>query len=169
MYTNTFLFTYTSPIGPLRILGTPDFLTGIFFENQNIPLPLYPKKNTTIYPIQSIIEKQLTDYFGGIRTAFDIPMLQLGSAFQQKIWRTLQTIEYGETCTYKALAIQTGDVKAIRALARANGQNRLPIIIPCHRVLGNNGKLIGYSGELWRKFFLLKLESPNKNGVQTLF
>ncbi|MFZ4057897.1 MAG: methylated-DNA--[protein]-cysteine S-methyltransferase, partial [Ferruginibacter sp.] len=115
------------------------------------------------------IQMQLTEYFKGIRTAFDIPMQQAGSDFQQKIWTALQKIGYGKTSTYKTLAIDTGDVKAIRAVAHANGQNRLPIIIPCHRVLGSNGKLTGYSGELWRKDFLLKLESPNKNGVQTLF
>ena len=110
----------------------------------------------------SFIEKlaqQLHEYFEKSRTTFDVPLDLIGTDFQIKVWNELLNIPYGRTRTYKEQAIVLGDLKAIRAVATANGANRIPIIIPCHRVIGSDGNLTGFSGGLWKKKFLLDLES----------
>jgi AraC family transcriptional regulator of adaptative response/methylated-DNA-[protein]-cysteine methyltransferase len=104
---------------------------------------------------------QLEEYFSGVRRKFDIPIVLLGTPFQNKVWAGLQLIPYGQTCSYKEQAETIGLPRAIRAVARANGDNRIAIIIPCHRVIGANGKLVGYGGGLWRKKYLLDQESNN--------
>ena len=104
------------------------------------------------------------------RTAFTLPSLidwalyervSPGTKFQNEVWKVLQSIPYGETRSYKAQSIKLGNVKAVRAVANANGDNRISIIIPCHRVIGEDGKLVGYGGGLWRKQWLLKHEKSN--------
>lgn len=105
---------------------------------------------------------QLEEYFKGIRTEFDIPLETPGTDFRKQVWRVLQTIPYGETRSYKEQAIALGNAKAVRAVANANGANRISIIIPCHRVIGEDGKLTGYGGGLWRKNWLLNHEKKNK-------
>jgi len=110
-------------------------------------------------PIINLAQQQITDYLAKQNTTFNIPLDILGTDFQKKVWKELQNISYGSTRTYKEQAIATGDLKAIRAVANANGQNRISIIIPCHRVVGSNGSLTGYGGEIWRKKKLLDLES----------
>jgi O-6-methylguanine DNA methyltransferase len=106
-----------------------------------------------------LAETQLAEYFEGRRKTFSIPLYLIGTDFQKKVWTHLLSIGYGKTTTYKEQAISLGNVKAIRAVASANGANRIPIIIPCHRIVGTNGSLIGYSGGLWRKEYLLDLEN----------
>lgn len=105
------------------------------------------------------LEKQLAEYFNKKREAFDVPLDLIGTDFQIKVWKELLIIPFGSTRTYKEQAIAVGDFKAIRAVATANGANRIPIVIPCHRVIGSDGSLTGFGGGLWRKKFLLALES----------
>ncbi|MCO6500579.1 MAG: methylated-DNA--[protein]-cysteine S-methyltransferase [Vicingus serpentipes] len=105
------------------------------------------------------LEKQLNEYFEKKRTTFDIPLDLNGTDFQLNVWKELLNIPYGTTRTYKEQAITLGNIKSIRAVATANGTNPIPIIIPCHRVIGSDGSLTGFSGGLWRKKFLLDLES----------
>jgi len=107
------------------------------------------------------LDKQLKEYFDGKRKDFDLPLVLDGTEFQQKVWKELQRIPYGNTRSYQEQAIALGNPKAIRAVAKANGDNRIAIIIPCHRVIGKDGKLVGYGGGMWRKQFLLNLEKSN--------
>jgi AraC family transcriptional regulator of adaptative response/methylated-DNA-[protein]-cysteine methyltransferase len=104
------------------------------------------------------LQKQLSEYFEGGRKTFDVPIIICGTSFQQEVWRELQNIPYGVTRSYKEQSIALNKLDAIRAVASANGANRIAIIIPCHRVIGNNGSLTGYGGGLWRKKWLLDLE-----------
>lgn len=110
---------------------------------------------------------QLNDYFVGKRTDFDFKLNPKGTDFQQKVWSTLLEIPYGKTRTYLEQSKILGDVKAIRAVASANGKNPLWIVVPCHRVIGTNGSLTGYAGGLWRKKWLLEHENPTNQ--QSLF
>jgi AraC family transcriptional regulator of adaptative response/methylated-DNA-[protein]-cysteine methyltransferase len=106
---------------------------------------------------------QLDEYFTGTRTAFALPLVLAGTPFQEAVWRELQTIPYGETRSYQSQAERLGRPAAVRAVARANGDNRLAILIPCHRVIGKNGQLTGYGGGLWRKRHLLNLEREKRH------
>lgn len=104
------------------------------------------------------LQQELDEYFNKKRTYFSVEVTPIGTEFQQKVWAILQTIPYGKTISYKQQSKLYGDVKAIRAIASANGKNPISILIPCHRVVGNNGKLVGYAGGLHRKQKLLELE-----------
>ncbi len=110
---------------------------------------------------------QLRDYFDGKRTSFTFKINPKGTAFQQKVWLKLLEIPFGTTISYLELSKKIGDVKAIRAVAAANGKNPLWIVVPCHRVIGSNGSLTGYAGGLWRKKWLLEHENPSEQ--QSLF
>jgi methylated-DNA-[protein]-cysteine S-methyltransferase len=110
---------------------------------------------------------QLQEYFEEKRETFTFKLQPKGTAFQQKVWKALLEIPYGKTTSYLELSKKLGDVKAIRAVASANGKNSLWIVVPCHRVLGSDGSLTGYAGGLWRKKWLLEHESPVKQ--QSLF
>ena len=109
-------------------------------------------------PFFAILEQELSEYFAGKRQVFSIPLHPMGTDFQQRVWQVLQTIPYGQTWSYKQQATALGSPKSVRAVANANGQNHISILIPCHRVIGSNGTLTGYGGGLWRKKFLLELE-----------
>jgi AraC family transcriptional regulator of adaptative response/methylated-DNA-[protein]-cysteine methyltransferase len=106
----------------------------------------------------SLLEKELSEYFAGSRIRFSVPLFPVGTEFQKSVWQVLQQIPYGETWNYRKQAEVLGDVKKVRAVANANGLNRISIIIPCHRVIGSNGTLTGYGGGIWRKQKLLELE-----------
>ncbi len=108
------------------------------------------------------LSQQLDEYFAGSRMQFDIPLVLPGTEFQKKVWAGLQAIPYGATRSYRQQAEAVGASKAVRAVARANGDNRIALLIPCHRVVGANGELVGYGGGLTRKAYLLKLESSFK-------
>jgi methylated-DNA-[protein]-cysteine S-methyltransferase len=110
---------------------------------------------------------QLNDYFEGKRTDFTFKLNPSGTEFQQKVWKGLLEIPFGKTMSYLELSKKLGDVKAIRAVASANGKNPLWIVIPCHRVIGTDGSLTGYAGGLWRKKWLLEHENPSNQ--QSLF
>lgn len=105
------------------------------------------------------LQKQLEEYFEGQRIKFDLPMVMTGTPFQKKVWKALIEIPFGKTMTYQSLTNELGNPKAIRAVAGANGANKMAIIIPCHRVIGSDGSLTGYAGGKWRKQWLLEHES----------
>ena len=126
------------------------------------------KKPIGIVP--SVLEDavyQFKEYFEGTRTQFDLLLNPFGTDFQKKVWNALLEIPYGKTISYLELSKRLGDVKAIRAVAAANGKNPLWIVVPCHRVIGSNGDLVGYAGGLHRKKWLLEHESPSPQ--QSLF
>ncbi|OIP51557.1 MAG: cysteine methyltransferase [Flavobacteriaceae bacterium CG2_30_34_30] len=104
---------------------------------------------------------QLQEYFMGKRTHFDVPLNPQGTEFQKQVWQELVKIPFGKTISYLELSKKLGNIKAIRAVAAANGKNPLWIIIPCHRVIGSDGSLTGYAGGLWRKKWLLNHENPS--------
>jgi len=112
-------------------------------------------------PAVEAARQQLLAYFDGVLKAFSLPVQQPGTDFQQKVWQQLMQIAYGETVSYLDVAKRLGDPKVIRAAASANGKNNLAIIIPCHRVVGKNGALTGYAGDLWRKRWLLEHEQKH--------
>lgn len=123
-------------------------------------------------PVQSEIPEelqeavlQLKEYFSGTRTQFSFKIAPEGTEFQQKVWRQLLKIPFGTTVSYLSLAKELGDVKAIRAVAAANGKNPLWIVVPCHRVIGTDGSLTGYAGGIWRKKWLLDHENPPNQTV----
>lgn len=116
-----------------------------------------------------ILEIQLGEYFEGKRKEFSIPIAVRGTEFQHKVWALLQNIPYGTTQTYKQQSENLNQPLAIRAMAHTNGQNPISIVIPCHRVIGTNGKMTGYAGGLWRKKWLLEFERINSPLNGTLF
>ncbi|UIR57296.1 methylated-DNA--[protein]-cysteine S-methyltransferase [Sphingobacterium sp. SRCM116780] len=113
-------------------------------------------------PHFDLLEEQLAEYFEGKRKDFSVPLFTPGSDFQNKVWKALVQIPYGETKSYKQQAINIGQQEAVRAVANANGMNKIAILIPCHRVIGTNGNLTGYGGGVWRKNWLLKLENQHR-------
>ncbi len=157
---------YHSPVGLLKISGTAYYISEVSFHDTSTKND-GSRKDMPPLIIQCI--EQLIQYFNGERRVFDLPLSQEGSAFQQETWNQLMTIPFGKTISYIQLAIKTGDPKATRAVANANGKNNIAIIVPCHRVIGTNRALIGYSGGLWRKKWLLEHEMKVAYGVQTLF
>jgi methylated-DNA-[protein]-cysteine S-methyltransferase len=148
-----------SPLGTLEIAGTDTQLTRVLFRGaRHKPAPEHPASEGL--PPESVTKTigQLNEYFAGKRQGFDVPLSPEGTVFQQKIWKLLLDIPYGRTISYAELSKRYGDMKAIRAVGTANGSNPISIIIPCHRVIGSNGSLVGYGGDLWRKEWLLKHE-----------
>jgi|SRR5258706_13619409 len=157
---------YHSPVGLLKITGTDDYITEVLFHDTTQKAE-GNKKHLPPMIIQCI--EQLIQYFHGERRQFELPLNQAGTAFQKEVWNELIRIPYGKTISYLELARRTGDTKATRAVANANGKNNVCIIVPCHRVIGANKELVGYSGGLWRKKWLLEHEAKVAHGVQTLF
>jgi methylated-DNA-[protein]-cysteine S-methyltransferase len=157
---------YHSPAGLLKISGTELFICEVSFHDTSQKSQAN-KKDMPPMIIQCI--EQLIQYFNGQRRIFELPLSQPGTPFQQEVWSYLMTIPYAKTISYQQLAIKTGDPKATRAVANANGKNHIAIIVPCHRVIGSNKELIGYGGGLWRKKWLLEHEMKIAYGVQTLF
>lgn len=114
------------------------------------------------HPHLDALQKQIGEYFEGRRTAFDVPLAPRGTPFQMEVWEGLRSIPYGATRSYAEQAARLGMPKAVRAVAKANGDNAIAILIPCHRVVGSDGRLTGYGGGLWRKKYLLDLEQKHK-------
>jgi methylated-DNA-[protein]-cysteine S-methyltransferase len=162
----TFSTYYHSPVGLLKISGTEDYISEVSFHDTT-QKPEGKKKHLPPMLIQCV--EQLIQYFNGQRRQFELPINQTGTPFQQEVWGLLMQIPYGKTISYLDLAKRSGDTKATRAVANANGKNNVAIIVPCHRVIGSNRDLVGYGGGLWRKKWLLELEAKVAYGVQTLF
>lgn len=163
---------YHSPIGILEIRANDIAINAILFINSWKGPKIEDTLIVTTPLVSSVITtciQQLDEYFAGKRQVFDLPMDQTGTAFQQTVWDKLTTIPYGATISYLELSKRIGNVKAIRAVGTANGNNSISIVVPCHRVIGSNGDLVGYAGDLWRKKWLLDHEAKFGNGVQTLF
>ena len=158
---------YQSPVGLIRIAGNDQYISEITFVDKIEKPPTDKKRQLPALVIQCV--EELIQYFHGQRKSFDLPISQEGSAFQQRVWNELAAIPFGKTISYLELSRRLGDSKAIRAAAAANGRNNVAIIIPCHRVIGSNNKLVGYAGGLWRKKWLLEHEAKLAHGVQTLF
>jgi len=112
------------------------------------------------------LQDELQEYFSGKRTGFDVPLHPVGTDFQRAVWQELLRIPYGTTRSYKQQALALGNLEAIRAVAAANGRNHIAIVIPCHRVIGDDGSLTGYGGGLWRKKWLLELERDSGLALQ---
>lgn len=155
------VFYYETKIGKIGIVENGDAITKIYLlkndsENKNII-------NIIETPLLKMANQQLGEYLIGKRKRFDLPLAPQGTEFQHKVWRVLQEIPYGETCSYKDVAKNIGNIKASRAVGMANNKNPIPILIPCHRVIGANGKLVGYALGLELKERLLELEKQNIN------
>lgn len=149
-----------SPLGITKIVGDENGISeiSVLSEGQkSVKIPINLKECVL----------QLREYFEGQRQDFNFKMNPHGTEFQQKVWQELLNIPFGKTMSYLDLSKKLGDVKAIRAVASANGRNPLWIVVPCHRVIGTDGSLTGYAGGLWRKKWLLEHESPFKQ--QSLF
>jgi methylated-DNA-[protein]-cysteine S-methyltransferase len=149
-----------SPVGILKLVATENALVAVLWENEN------PKRvrlaeliEQVNHPILLETQKQLREYFAGTRQQFDLPLDFEGTVFQKKVWQALLSIPFGETRSYRDIAEQVGNIKAVRAVGAANGKNPISIIAPCHRVVGVNGKLVGFAGGLNNKEILLRLES----------
>lgn len=150
-----------SPLGFTKIVGDVDGIASVTVLNSE-------ENITDIIP--EVLEDcviQLNEYFEGTRQQFSLKLKPQGTDFQKKVWKQLELIPYGKTLSYLELSKKLGDIKAIRAVANANGKNPIWIIVPCHRVIGTDGSLTGYAGGLYRKKWLLNHESPFKQ--QSLF
>ncbi|UIJ76345.1 MULTISPECIES: methylated-DNA--[protein]-cysteine S-methyltransferase [unclassified Acinetobacter] len=148
-----------SPVGQLKLVAHETALVAVLWENENTNrVGLAALVEDLQHPILLKTAQQLNEYFAGKRQQFDLPLDFEGTAFQQQVWQALLTIPFGETRSYKQIAEQIGNVKAVRAVGAANGKNPISIIAPCHRVVGANGKLVGFAGGLENKEILLKIE-----------
>jgi methylated-DNA-[protein]-cysteine S-methyltransferase len=149
-----------TPLGIAKIIGDEDGISVISILDEGEVSSMIP------VVLQEAVS-QLNDYFEGNRTDFTFKLNPSGTDFQQKVWQALLEIPLGKTMSYLELSKKLGDVKAIRAVASANGKNPLWIVVPCHRVIGTDGSLTGYAGGLWRKKWLLEHENPTTQ--QSLF
>lgn len=152
------LFFYETEIGIISITEENNYITDISFVKDEVDKKI-PLIET---PLLKEAAVQIREYLNGKRKLFNLPISPSGTEFRQKVWTALQTVPYGETRSYKEIAVQICNENACRAVGMANNKNPLPIIIPCHRVVGSNGKLVGYAGGLDIKKYLLNLEKTNK-------
>ena len=150
-----------SPIGPLTLAADNGQLSGLYMEirgHEPEPASLGLPGAIEDDPALAAAAQQLTAYFAGELSSFDLPLSMAGTSFQQTVWASLRDIPYGETISYGELARRIGQPSASRAVGLANGRNPISIVVPCHRVVGANGSLTGYGGGLDRKRYLLALE-----------
>lgn len=151
---------FNSPIGRLKITASETSVTSVFFVEEEIyHTELETESEFESNPVLEKCLSQFDEYFFGNRKEFDLPLELNGTEFQKNVWNELLKIPYGKTISYLELSKILGNAKSIRAVAKANGENKIPIIIPCHRVIGANGNLTGYAGGLWRKKWLLDHEA----------
>ncbi|WP_371194449.1 methylated-DNA--[protein]-cysteine S-methyltransferase [Glaciecola sp. SC05] len=140
-----------TPVGYVQIFANAQAITAIQFADE----PIQENQNH----VSAMGKQQLTEYFDAKRMDFDLPLAANGTEFQQTVWQALMDVSYGTTASYLDIAKMIGNVKACRAVGAANGKNPIAIVVPCHRIIGTNGKLTGYAGGMSRKSFLLSLES----------
>lgn len=156
-----------SPVGILKLVATNDGLAAILWENDRpnrVPFKSIEEKKD--HPILLETEAQLKAYFANKLDKFSIPLDFAGTEFQKKVWKALLTIPFGKTCSYKQIAELISNPKAVRAVGAANGKNPISIVVPCHRVIGANGKLTGFAGGLPTKEYLLNLEQKQSRGSE---
>ena len=154
---------YSSPIGMLKIKADEDAITEVYFVDEKISPPNFKITKTTNPQIVAAA-KQLDEYFHKERVKFDLRLSPNGTEFQKEVWGKLNDIKFGKTSSYLAIAKQLGDENKNRAVGMANGKNPIAIIIPCHRVIGADGSLVGYAGGLERKKWLLQHEAEFAQG-----
>ncbi|MEG0131948.1 MAG: methylated-DNA--[protein]-cysteine S-methyltransferase [Acinetobacter sp.] len=148
-----------SPVGALKLVAHDHALVAVMWDNENHKrVRLAELVENQQHPMLHQVKQQLEQYFAGERQQFDLPLDFQGTAFQQQVWQALLEIPYGETRSYKQIAVQLGNEKAVRAVGAANGRNPISIIAPCHRVIGSGGALVGFAGGLDKKQILLSLE-----------
>jgi len=156
--------TIPSPVGQLILVARETRLAAILWENERLNrVRLGPLEEDTQHPVLKETERQLLEYFAGQRRRFELELDFAGTDFQVRVWHALLTIPFGETRSYRDIAVQIGQPTAVRAVGAANGRNPISIIAPCHRVIGSSGSLTGFAGGLAAKQLLLSLE-----GQQTL-
>ena len=152
----TYTTCYQTAIGPFEITGNQKGILTITFGKE-------PSVTDRKLPdCMKECMRQLDEYFQGRRQEFSIPLLREGTDFQKAVWRQLQQIPFGETASYGDVARAIGSPKAFRAVGNANNKNPMPVIIPCHRVIGSDGKLVGFGGGIWRKVWLLDHEKNRR-------
>jgi|SRR6185437_14567318 len=152
---NCFQLSLDTPIGPLRLLAGESALSAILFPEQATP---DAARDGAGHPVLQRARAQLADYFAGRLQRFDLPLAPQGTAFQREVWRALAAIPFGGTCSYADIARRLGRPTSSRAVGASNGRNPLPIVVPCHRVIGADGSLTGYAGGLASKEWLLRHE-----------
>jgi methylated-DNA-[protein]-cysteine S-methyltransferase len=151
--------TMKSPVGRLTLVGSDRGLAAVLWEDDDPSrVRLGAAKTAAAHPVLVQAQQQLDEYFAGKRRKFTLKLDATGTPFQNKVWNALRTIPFGETRSYGQIADQIGSARAVRAVGAANGRNPLSIIVPCHRVIGANGKLTGFAGGLAVKAQLLSLE-----------
>lgn len=158
------IFYYEKKVGKIGIGEENDTITDVFFVKGIIPDDVRLLETALIKEAS----KQLDEYFKGYRKIFDLPIFTKGTPFQEIVWDALKTIPYGETRSYKDIAVQIGKSKACRAVGMANNRNSIAIIIPCHRVIGSKGELVGYGGGMDIKEMLLRMEGIKVIGKKVL-
>jgi methylated-DNA-[protein]-cysteine S-methyltransferase len=141
---------YKSELGWIEVTAEDTGVTSVLFVDEPGEQMLHPL-------VQQCVQ-ELDEYFHNKRTEFTVPLAAKGTAFQTKVWNALKTVQFGETASYLDIANKIGNPKAVRAIGGANSRNPISIIVPCHRIIGKNGTLVGYEGGLWRKEWLLKHE-----------
>lgn len=152
------LLTFATPLGELVLTASDVGLTGVHFPNSPFVRGEDHESGSGGEDILARAAAQLTEYFARTRTTFDVPLAPTGSAFEQRVWDALRDIPYGSTLSYGALARRLREPRASRAVGAANGKNPIPIIVPCHRVIGAHGELTGFGGGIDRKRWLLEHE-----------
>jgi methylated-DNA-[protein]-cysteine S-methyltransferase len=151
-----------SEIGDLMLTTDGSALAGLYFANcEHIPAASKHWERNDRHPVLEMAADQLEEYFAGKRTKFSVPLRPTGTEFQEKVWREIARIPYGQTITYSELAERVGASQAIRTAGTATGRNPISIVVPCHRVVGKNGTMCGFAGGLERKRFLLALEGAD--------
>lgn len=155
---------YLSPIGLIEVTGNEEGIATLYFVDER------KAGSSKIHPSLKECIQQLEEYFKGLRKEFGLKLNPAGTPFQKKVWEKLSTLPFGKTVSYLDISKMLGDANATRAVGNANGSNPISVIVPCHRVIGANGKLVGYGGGLWRKEWLLNHEKSITFGKQfTLF
>ena len=160
---NLFFATFNSPLGYINLVSDDSYLLTVSFAD--IP-------SSFTYPVPQVLRhtlEQLASYFEGNLTTFSIPVNPHGTLFQKRVWEKLLLIPYGETKSYRDVAISLGSPLYDRAVGSANGKNPIPVLIPCHRIIGKGGRLTGYAGGIWRKKWLLEHELKYSPVRKTLF
>lgn len=167
--------TYTvfdSPIGPLTAVANDAGLAAVYMA-EHLRRPGWETFGERVpasdSPVLAAAVEQLGEYFAGVRTEFAVPLAPAGNPFQHRVWDALRRIPYGEVRTYGDVAAMLEDRSMAQAVGSANGRNPISIIVPCHRVVGADGSLVGYAGGLERKQFLLELENPTRTHTEALF
>jgi methylated-DNA-[protein]-cysteine S-methyltransferase len=161
-----------SPIGPLTAVANCAGLAAVYMA-QHLRRPGWEsfgeRVDPSASPVLSAAAEQLGEYFAGARREFSVPLAPVGNAFQHRVWDALRQIPYGELRSYGDVAAMLGERSMAQAVGAANGRNPISIIVPCHRVVGADGSLVGYAGGLERKQFLLELENPSRTHTEALF